>query len=98
MYYVITAYDRENSMQNRMAVRSEHLARLQKLRDEGRLLTAGPCPKVDSEDPGDAGVSGSVIIAEFDCLESAQKWAEEDPYCGAGVYEKTDVRPYKKVF
>ena len=98
MYYVITAYDRENSMQDRLAVRSEHLARLQKLRDEGRLLTAGPCPRVDSEDPGDAGVSGSVIIAEFDCLESAQEWAEEDPYCAAGVYKKTVVRPYKKVF
>ena len=98
MYYVIIAHDRENSMQDRMGVRSEHLARLQKLRDEGRLLTAGPCPKVDSEDPGDAGVSGSVIIAEFESLESAQKWAEGDPYCAAGVYEKTDVRPYKKVF
>ena len=98
MYYVITAYDRENSMQDRMAARSDHLARLQKLRDEGRLLTAGPCPRVDSEDPGDAGVSGSVIIAEFDCLKSAQQWAEADPYCAAGVYEKMDVWPYKKVF
>ena len=98
MYYVIIAYDKENSLQDRIAVRSDHLARLQKLRDEGRLLTAGPCPKVDSESTGEAGVSGSVIIAEFDCLESAQQWAEQDPYCNAGVYEKTDVRPFKKVF
>ena len=98
MYYVIIAYDKENSMQDRVAARSDHVARLQNLRDDGRLLTAGPWPRVDSEDPGDASVSGSVIIAEFDCLESAQQWAEADPYCTAGVYETTDVRPYKKVF
>ena len=98
MYYVIVAYDKENSLQARMGARSGHLERLKRLRDEGRLLTAGPCPSVDSEDPGEAGFTGSVIIAEFDCLESAQQWADADPYIAAGVYERTEVRPFKKVF
>ena len=98
MYYVIVGYDKENSLQARKGARSGHLERLKQLRDEGRLLTAGPCPSVDSEDPGEAGFTGSVIIAEFDCLESAQQWADDDPYIAAGVYERTEVRPFKKVF
>lgn len=98
MYYVLIGYDAENSLQDRLAVRPDHLARLQQLRDDGRLLTAGPCPNVDGEDPGKAGFSGSVIIAEFDSLESAQKWANDDPYTAAGVYTKTEVKPFKKVF
>lgn len=98
MYYVIIAHDKADSLEQRLAARPAHLERLQALRDEGRLLTAGPCPRVDGEDPGSAGFSGSVIIAEFDRLESARQWAEADPYVAAGVYEKTDIRPYKKVF
>lgn len=98
MYYVIIGRDKENSLKDRKSARSDHLARLQQLRDEGLLLTAGPCPRVDSEDPGEAGFSGSVIVAEFDCLESAQKWADADPYTKSGVYESTEVKPFKKVF
>lgn len=98
MYYVIVARDREGSLQDRLANRPAHLERLSALRDEGRLLTAGPCPNIDGEDPGEAGFSGSVIIAEFDSLESARKWADEDPYRAADVYRSVDVRPYKKVF
>lgn len=98
MYYAIIGYDKENSLNDRMAVRPEHVARLQNLRNEGRLLVAGPFPNVDGEDPGEAGFSGSVIIAEFDCLESAQKWADDDPYTATGVFTRTEVRPFKKVF
>lgn len=98
MYYVIVAYDREQSLQDRMRARPEHVARLQALRDQGRLLTAGPCPIIDSEDPGESGFSGSVIIAEFDSLQTAQDWADSDPYRVSGVYEKTEVRPFKLVF
>lgn len=98
MYYVIIGYDKDNSLQERLAARPGHIARLQQLRNEGRLLTAGPCPNVDGEDPGEAGFSGSVIIAEFDSLHAAKKWAENDPYTAAGVYARTDVKPFKKVF
>lgn len=80
-----------------MAVRGAHLARLTALRDEGRLLLAGPCPAIDSEDPGPAGFSGSVVIAQFDALEQAQAWADADPYVAAGVYTRVQVRPFRKV-
>ena len=98
MYYVIIGQDCENSTDKRLSVRPQHLQRLEKLRDEGRLLTAGPNPAIDSEDPGSAGFSGSVIIAEFESLESAQEWADADPYKDAGVYTQVTVKPYKRVF
>ena len=79
-------------------MRPAHLARLQLLQDEGRLIVAGPLPVVDSNDPGPAGFSGSAIVAEFDSLEAAQSWAQDDPYIAAGVYEKVTVKPFKRVF
>ena len=94
MWYVIHASDREDSLEARLSVQAEHRTRIQKLADHGRLLVAGPMPSIDSEDPGPAGYSGSTIIAEFDSLEDARKWADEDPYIGAGVYEHVDVRPF----
>ena len=84
-------------MEKRKAARPEHLARLNLLRDEGRLLLAGPFPAIDAEDPGPAGFSGSLIVAEFADLEAAQSWADADPYRAAGVYEQVDVRPFRKV-
>jgi len=98
MYYAIISQDVEDSLEKRVSVRADHVARLQALQDEGRLLTAGPYPSIDSEDPGTAGFSGSLIVAEFDSLEVAQSWADADPYIAAGVYEKVTVKPYKKVF
>ena len=98
MLYVIYAEDIANSLEKRLSVRPAHLARLQLLHDEGRLLTAGPMPAVDSNDPGAAGFSGSTVIAEFESLEAAKSWADADPYIAAGVYEKVTVRPYKNVF
>lgn len=98
MYYAIISQDVENSLEKRMSVRTDHIARLQALRDEGRLLTAGPHPHIDSEDPGTVGFSGSLIVAEFDSLDAAQSWADADSYITAGVYENVIVKPYKKVF
>lgn len=98
MYYLILAKDVANSLAHRKKARSEHLARLEALREEGRLLTAGPMPAVDSEDPGEAGFTGSVIIAEFDSLDEARTWAEADPFVSSGVYESVEVAPYKKTF
>jgi len=98
MLYVIYAEDVADSLEKRQSVRPAHLARLQLLRDEGRLLTAGPMPAVDSNDPGAAGFTGSTVIAEFTSLEEAQAWAEADPYIAAGVYKTVAVKPYKKVF
>ncbi|XOV78593.1 MAG: YciI family protein [Aestuariibacter sp.] len=97
MYYVIFSDDVPNSLPLRKQARPEHLARLQKLQDEGRLLVAGPCPAIDSEDPGEAGFTGSMVVAEFDSLSNAKAWADDDPYLHAGVYAKTVVIPYKKV-
>lgn len=97
MFYAIISQDVENSLEKRMGARSDHIARLQALQDEGRLLIAGPHPNIDSEDPGTAGFSGSLIIAEFDSLTNAQAWADADPYIAAGVYEKVIVKPFKKV-
>lgn len=98
MLYVIFSQDVPNSLSNRLAARPAHLARLQALRDAGRLLTAGPMPAVDSETPGDAGFTGSTVIAEFASLEEAQTWADADPYVAAGVYQQVIVKPFKKVF
>jgi uncharacterized protein YciI len=97
MFYAIISEDHPDSLSNRMSVRPDHLARLTQLKEEGRLLIAGPHPAIDSEDPGEAGFTGSLVVAEFDSLESAKKWADEDPYVAAGVYKKVIVKPYKKV-
>ena len=97
MYYAIIAEDIANSLEKRLAARPEHLARLEQLKQEGRLLIAGPHPAIDSEDPGEAGFSGSLVVAEFNSLQDAQQWADNDPYISAGVYAKVTVKPYKKV-
>ncbi len=97
MYYSIFAYDVENSLPLRATARPEHVARLKDLNEQGRLLIAGPNPAVDSNEPGDAGFTGSLIVAEFESLSDAQHWANADPYMAAGVYDKVDVKPFKKV-
>lgn len=98
MFYAIISQDIEESLEKRMSARADHIARLQALQEEGRMLIAGPHPAIDSEDPGPAGFTGSLIVAEFDSLEAAQEWADSDPYIAAGVYEKVIVKPFKKVF
>lgn len=98
MYYVIFAQDKPNSLEKRLSVRPQHLARLQQLQEEGRLLTAGPNPAVDDENPGEAGFTGSTVIAQFNSLEKAKQWASQDPYVEAGVYGEVIVKPFKKVF
>lgn len=98
MWYVIFAQDVEDSLAQRMSVRAEHLERLQTLRNEDRLLVAGPLPAIDAEDPGEAGFTGSTIIAEFDSLQAAQAWADADPYHKVGAYAHVIVKPFKKVF
>jgi len=97
MHYVIIATDKPNTLEERLAARPDHLKRLQALQEQGRLVVAGPCPAIDSPDPGPAGFTGSVVIAEFDSLEDAQAWAEVDPYVTAGVYAQVQVKPYKWV-
>ena len=97
MYYLIYSEDVENSLPLRMKVRDLHIARLTELQNQGRLLVAGPCPAIDCENPGDAGFTGSLIIAQFASLSDAQSWADKDPYIDAGVYQKVTVKPYKKV-
>ena len=97
MWYAIEGHDGPDVLAQRLAARQAHLARLTALRDEGRLLLAGPCPALDAEDPGPAGFSGSIVIAEFESLEDAQAWADADPYVAAGVYVRVDVRPFRKV-
>lgn len=98
MLYVIYAEDFSESLEKRLSVRPAHLARLQLLQDEGRLIVAGPMPAVDSNDPGVAGFTGSTVIAEFPSLEAAQSWANDDPYVAAGVYQNVTVKPFKRVF
>ena len=98
MLYAIVGKDRADSLAARLAARPAHLERLKTLQDEGRMILAGPCPSIDSPDPGPAGFSGSLIVAEFTSLESAKAWADADPYVAAGVYEKVTVKPFKKVF
>ena len=97
MWYVIIGKDIENSLQLRMETRDAHLARLNDLTEQGRILVAGPIPVIDNEDPGEAGFSGSVIIAEFESLENAKDWANQDPYVKAGVFKEITVKPFKKV-
>ncbi|MBE9516278.1 MAG: YciI family protein [Proteobacteria bacterium] len=97
MFYVIVGTDADNSLDARLSVRSKHLQRLEQLKEEGRLFVAGPCPAVDSNDPGPAGFTGSVIIAEFPSLHDAELWARADPYVEAGVFKNVLVKPFKKV-
>jgi len=97
MLYVIFSQDVENSLALRKQARPEHIKRLQTLNEQGRLFVAGPMPAIDSEQPGDAGFSGSTVIAEFASLQEAQIWADADPYVAAGVYANVLVKPFKKV-
>ena len=97
MLYAIISQDVENSLKARLAARPAHLDRLTILQSEGRILIAGPHPAVDNEDPGEAGFTGSLIVAEFGSLKEAQTWADEDPYIVAGVYANVTVKPFKKV-
>jgi len=96
--YAIISEDVEDSLGKRMSARPAHIKRLQALQDEGRLILAGPHPAVDCDYPGDAGFTGSLVVAEFDSLQAAQQWADIDPYNDAGVYAKVTVKPFKKVF
>jgi len=97
MLYAIISEDVSNSLALRAQVRPDHLARLQALKDAGRLVLAGPHPAIDSENPGDAGFSGSLVVAEFASLSEAQTWADADPYVAAGVYAQVTVKPFKLV-
>jgi uncharacterized protein YciI len=97
MLYAIIAQDRAGSLERRLAARAEHLKRLEALKNEGRLVLAGPHPAIDSEDPGPAGFSGSLVVAEFASLEAARAWAEADPYVAADVYAEVAVKPFRKV-
>ena len=98
MLYCIVATDVENSLPLRKSARKAHLARLQELQAEGRLILAGPNPAIDSDDPGEAGFTGSLIVAEFPDLGQAQAWADADPYIAAGVYAGVTIKPFKLVF
>ena len=97
MLYAIISQDIPESLLLRQQARPDHIARLEQLKTEGRLVLAGPHPAIDSEAPGDAGFTGSLVVAEFDCLEAAQSWADADPYSAAGVYQSVTVKPLKKV-
>ena len=97
MWYVIIGEDIEGSLELRMSAREAHLDRLKALVNQGRILVGGPMPAIDSNDPGDAGFTGSVIIAEFDSQTAAQEWANEDPYVKTGVFKHVTVKPFKKV-
>ena len=97
MWYAIISEDVEDSSRRRGGAREAHLARLRALVDDGRLLVAGPHPAVDAEDPGPAGFTGSLVVAEFDSLQAAQDWAEADPYVAAGVYRRVTVKPFRRV-
>jgi uncharacterized protein YciI len=97
MLYAIMAKDTEGSLPRRQSARAAHLARLAQLRDEGRLVLAGPHPAIDGEDPGPAGFTGSLVVAEFESLDAARAWADADPYVEAGVYAHVEVKPFRKV-
>ena len=97
MWYAIISEDVEDSRSGRAEARPEHVARLQALAEEGRLLVAGPHPAIDAEDPGEAGFTGSLVIVDFPSLEDAQAWADDDPYVSAGVYDEVIVKPFKRV-
>jgi uncharacterized protein YciI len=97
MLYAIISNDTEDSLEKRMSVRPKHIERLNQLKSEGRLVIAGPHPAIDNNDPGEAGFTGSLVIAQFDSLEEAQSWANNDPYMESGAYESIIVKPFKKV-
>ena len=97
MLYAIIAQDIENSLKKRMGARPDHVSRLNELKDEGRLILAGPHPAIDVSEPGEAGFSGSLIVADFDDLQQAREWADADPYVAAGVYSNVVVKPFNKV-
>ncbi|CAO1667216.1 MULTISPECIES: YciI family protein [Salinicola] len=97
MLYAIISDDVDDSLEKRLSVRPAHVERLEALKDEGRLVLAGPHPAIDSDNPGEAGFSGSLIVAEFESLEAAQRWADADPYVAAGVYSQVQVKPFKRV-
>ncbi|TCK17810.1 hypothetical protein DFR30_1059 [Thiogranum longum] len=97
MLYAFISQDRPGTLDKRLSARPSHVERLEALQNQGRLILAGPHPAIDSEDPGAAGFTGSLVVAEFDSLEEARQWADVDPYVSAGVYERIDVKPFKKV-
>ena len=97
MLYAVISQDRDGSLDARLQARPAHLARLEALQQEGRLVLAGPHPAIDSEDPGSAGFSGSLVVAEFDSLQDARAWADTDPYMAAGVYAQVTVKPFRKL-
>jgi len=97
MLYAIISEDVTDSLEKRLSVRPAHVARLTQLQEQGRLILAGPHPAIDNENPGSAGFTGSLIVAEFESLQAAQQWANADPYINAGVYERVTVKPFKKV-
>ncbi len=97
MLYAIMCQDHEDSLKKRLSVRPEHLLRLEKLKQQGRLILAGPFPALDTEEPGTEGFTGSLIVAEFDSLQAAQEWANIDPYVTAGAFKSVTVKPFKKV-
>lgn len=97
MLYAIISQDVPNSLKQRQSARPAHLNRLSELKEEGRLILAGPHPAIDSNEPGEAGFTGSLVVAEFATLDAAQSWADQDPYIEAGVYENVTVKPFKKV-
>ena len=98
MLYAIIAQDKTDSLPNRLKARPDHIKRLESLQNEGRLVLAGPHPAIDNEDPCEHGFSGSLVVAEFESLQAAQDWAEQDPYVISGVYDQVSVKPFKKVF
>lgn len=98
MWYSIICKDKEDSLRLRLETRESHLKRIDLLNKDGRILIAGPNPAIDSKEPGQAGFTGSIIIAKFNSIEAAKKWAEEDPYMVAGVFNSIEVMPFKKVF
>ncbi len=98
MLYAIISQDVENSLPLRKSARADHIARLEQLQNAGRLILAGPHPNIDSNDPGEAGFSGSLVVAQFTSLNEAQQWADADPYVSAGVYQQVMVKPFKQVF
>jgi uncharacterized protein YciI len=97
MLYAVISQDREDSLEARLGARPAHLARLEALQQAGRLVLAGPHPAIDSEDPGPAGFTGSLVVAEFESLQDARDWADADPYLAAGVYAQVTVKPFRKV-
>lgn len=97
MFYALICEDKPGTLEQRLAARPEHLARLQELQNQGRLLLAGPHPAIESDNPGEAGFTGSLVVAEFASQAEAQTWADADPYVAAGVYQRVTIKPFKKV-